>query len=227
MSSQIQRLFGILFCAVALQGADVRSQDNQGANLFTFVDENGTVHISDTYSDGRFQRYEPGTFESIALRQKASPHAGIEVPRTHAPQWSFQTQYDDIIQISAQRYNVPFALIKAVIAVESGFNYKAQSRVGAQGLMQLMPGTAKDLRVTNAFDPVQNIDGGTRYLSTLLRIFGDEELALAAYNAGPARVKKYGTIPPFAETQAYVKSVRRLKSAYQATRADRKGHHGG
>ncbi len=120
-------------------------------------------------------------------------------------------RYTSHIEAMADRYEVPVTLIKAVIAAESCFNPKAVSRVGAQGLMQLMPNTAKMLGVTDSFDPKQNIRGGVSYLRMLLDRFDqDEELALAAYNAGPQAVKKYGRIPPFKETQRYVKKVMRL-----------------
>lgn len=109
---------------------------------------------------------------------------------------------------ASDKYGVPANLIRGVIQQESGGNPSAQSSAGAQGLMQLMPSTAQGLGVTNPFDPVQNIDGGTRYLAGLLQEFhGDESLALAAYNAGPAAVTSYGGVPPYAETQNYVKSV--------------------
>lgn len=109
---------------------------------------------------------------------------------------------------AAARYNVPPALAKAVGRAESGFRSDAQSGAGAQGIMQLMPGTARGLGVTNSFDPAQNIDGGVKYLGNMLRRFnGNASLALAGYNAGPNAVAKFGGIPPYAETQAYVRRV--------------------
>ncbi len=112
------------------------------------------------------------------------------------------------IREASQKYGVSQDLIESVIRAESNFNPKAVSSVGAQGLMQLMPGTAKDMGVNRPFDIQQNIDGGVKYLRRMLDLFGqDTKLALAAYNAGPGNVKKYGGVPPYAETQKYVKKI--------------------
>ena len=114
----------------------------------------------------------------------------------------------DIISKVSQKYGVDEKLVQAVIRQESGFNPKARSHCGAMGLMQLMPSTAQGLGVTNAYDAEQNIMGGTKYLKGLMdRFDNNKSLALAAYNAGPNAVKKYGGIPPYAETQNYVKKV--------------------
>lgn len=126
-----------------------------------------------------------------------------------------QTAYRAATKQAAQNYAVDEALIRAVIHAESAFKVDAVSRVGAQGLMQLMPATADELGVKNAFAAEQNIAGGAKYLALLLQSFsGDTRLATAAYNAGPGAVKRYQGIPPYAETQAYVERVAILHQRY-------------
>lgn len=116
--------------------------------------------------------------------------------------------YDPIVKEASQKYGVDEKFIKAIIQQESGFNPNATSAVGAMGMMQLMPGTAKDLGVRNAYDARDNIMGGVKYIKQQLdRFGGDKRKALAAYNAGPGAVMKFGGIPPYRETQNYVKSI--------------------
>ena len=146
-----------------------------------------------------------------ALKQLSAPSQPPPSPNECPPSppgYSIFHRYQKIINGSARRHEVDPLLVGAVIRHESGFVPTAVSKTGAMGLMQLMPETAKSLGVTNAFDPQQNIEGGTKLLRGLLdRYHGQLDLALAAYNAGTGAVDRYGGIPPFPETQAYVRNV--------------------
>ena len=137
-------------------------------------------------------------------------------------QKSKSDRFDPIITNAADRYEVDSALIKAVIMAESAYDPKAVSKQGAQGLMQLMPGTARSLGVKNAFNPTHNIHGGVKYLRQLLDVFNDNvKLALAAYNAGVNMVKRHGGIPPIKATRRYVRKVVAYYHHYK-TEMDRK-----
>lgn len=148
------------------------------------------------------------------------PHAGYVLIRSDGPiplprQVSVRSfpdldRWDDEIRLASARYEVSSALLKAVMLAESAMNPRALSDKGAMGLMQLMPGTARALGVEDPWDPAQNVDGGARYIREQLDRFGDVRRALAAYHAGPGNVARYGGVPPFASTRAYVTRVSEL-----------------
>ncbi|PID73562.1 MAG: lytic transglycosylase [Desulfobacterales bacterium] len=157
-------------------------------DIYKYVDEHGVVHFTNVPTSSRYSLFIPS------------------VPRMGG--FMDVNKYDYQIALAARMYKLPFSLIKAVIATESAFNPRAVSRKGARGLMQLMPETAKRLNVYDSFNPMQNIMGGSRYLKMMLdRFKGQTPLALAGYNAGPNAVEKYNGIPPYKETQGYVKKV--------------------
>jgi soluble lytic murein transglycosylase-like protein len=147
----------------------------------------------------------PATSFAAALKTAQS---AAQPPAAVAAGASSGSAYDTLIQQAAAKYNLDPAVLKGLIKQESGFNPQARSHAGALGLTQLMPATAAGLGVTDATDPAQAVDGGARYLRQQLdRFGGDIVKALAAYNAGPGAVEKHQGVPPYAETQAYVRSV--------------------
>lgn len=163
------------------------------AQLYTWKDASGRMIISDTPKD-------PSA--------KTIAYVGNYGVSTKAVSRSFRpTAYDDLIAEHASRHALHPDFVRAVIQAESAFNPYARSPKGAMGLMQLMPSTAAEYRVRNAYDPAENIRGGTVYLRQLLDKFGSEQLALAAYNAGPGAVDKYDGVPPYRETKEYVRKV--------------------
>ena len=169
------------------------------AQLYTWRDANGLLVVSNTrQADG-----------SAPVRTyTVSQSSAVRTTRYVAP--SRGQMYDDIIAEHAGVHGIRTDLVRAVVQVESAFNTYARSPKGALGLMQLMPATLKDYGVRNPFDPAENIRAGVAYLRSLLdRYQDDETLALAAYNAGPDKVQKYGDVPPYRETVSYVNQVKR------------------
>jgi len=175
-------------------------------DIYRFEDEEGVVHFTDTPNDHRFKIFMRDLKKDRKLRTSFNLASCGRNPE----------EFEPIIRQCATDYGVDRSLVKAVIHAESSYNPQAVSRTGAKGLMQLMPGTAQDLRVVDSFDPKDNIRGGVRYLRFLLDTFrGDVTLALAAYNAGLSKVAKYGGIPPYEETRNYVSRVLALQKNYQ------------
>lgn len=170
-----------------------------GAQIYSWRDAGGSLVLSDQAPRERV----------AGVRTFRVPHASGDVLATKPSSSGFSETYDRIITQHAEARGLRPDLVRAVVQVESGYNARAVSSKGALGLMQLMPSTARDLGVRSPFDPEENIRGGTLYLRQLLdRFGGSEELALAAYNAGPTAVDRYGNrIPPYAETQDYVRKV--------------------
>jgi soluble lytic murein transglycosylase len=169
-----------------LLAACLPARDASAEAIYTYVGQNGTLHFSNLPNDSRYVRMK-------------QPKRRIRAPRVRS--------YDPVIADAARAHGVPAAMVKAVIATESWFNAAAVSPKGAQGLMQLMPATAHSLGVADPFQAEQNVDGGVRYLRHLMNRYGDWTRALAAYNAGPTAVDRYGGVPPYQETQRYVERV--------------------
>ena len=179
------------------------------ADIYRRIDRDGVEHYTNyTPSGGGWQRIYHNRKPARPMRTRGGPIAVSDPERLRA--------YDAHIREAALLYVLPEELIRAVMHVESNFNERAVSHKGAVGLMQLMPETAAKMGVTDPFDPRQNVLGGVRLLRILANRFdGDTTLTLAAYNAGEAAVLKYGGVPPFAETQRYVRRVQSHWARYR------------
>lgn len=174
--------------------------------VFTYRQKDGVPVFTDQRPDG--QPYQVMDFSCFAC------NPGSKVDWNAIP--LHRSEYAGLIDAAAREHGVDPALVRAVIHAESGFNPMARSNKGAIGLMQLMPGTARDMGVRDITAVQQNIQGGVKYLAMLLEQYqGNQLLATAAYNAGPATVQRYGGVPPIAETQTYVKRVKILHDRYK------------
>jgi len=169
------------------------------ADIYKYEDEEGVLHLT-----------------NVPSNHKANYVMIMKEKRVYFPRITDIREYDKIIIQAANKFKLDVALIKAVIKAESNFNHRAVSRAGAKGLMQLMPQTASILKVDDVFHPANNIEGGARYLRYLLNVYkGNLTLALAAYNAGEGAVAKYNFgVPPYRETQNYIRRVLALYESY-------------
>lgn len=180
------------------------------AEIYVYVDSSGVSHYTNVPTSSRYKPMRLGRLNTPGS-DSATGRAGNRSSASHNP-----ARYDHHIRQAALSHRIDPLLIKAIIHTESNFDQFAVSNSGAQGLMQLMPGTAKLMRVMNPFDPAENINGGTRYFRHLLNSYeGDLTLSLAAYNAGPGRVMKNGSLPKIRETREYVSRVMHRYRSYQ------------
>jgi transglycosylase-like protein with SLT domain/uncharacterized protein DUF4124 len=176
------------------------------ADIYKYEDNEGVLHFTDAPTDRRFKVFMRDIKKDQRLRTNFRLSGCARDPK----------EFEPIINSCALEYGVDRSLVKAVIQAESGYNPNAVSPKGAAGLMQLMPKTAQDLKVSDSLNPAENIRGGVRYLKFLLDTFkGDVAMALAAYNAGLSKVAKYGGIPPFEETRNYVTKVMSYRRSLQ------------
>ena len=184
------------------------------ADIYAFTDATGTTHFSNVPDDSRYTLVARTPTPEATVSSAEAQRASLWLARS--------ADYDAAIQRASKAASIHAELVRAVIVVESGFNPRAISRRGAIGLMQLLPGTARQYGAFNAFDPEQNIHAGARYLAALLTRYGAQnlDLVLAAYNAGEKAVEHYGRrVPPYRETRAYVPNVMKV---YHALRAQTK-----
>lgn len=201
--SGVIKAAGQLTCLLLLSA--VQAQGTQ-LKVYQYTQQNGVVAFSDK---------PPADSPFKVLRYDCFACGVTSTVNFHTTPL-FYAKYHQEILTAARQYQLDPSLIRAVIHAESGFNPKARSRAGAQGLMQLMPATAKELGTTDVWLPQQNIQAGSAYLARLLQQFnGDRRLALAAYNAGPGAVSRYDGVPPFAETRAYLERVDILLKRYE------------
>jgi soluble lytic murein transglycosylase-like protein len=168
------------------------------ADIYRYIDENGVMHFTNTPTSST---------KNFKLFLREKPEV--------IPRYSTK-EYDDIIANASRQYDVSFPLLKAIIKAESDFDPRAVSKKGAKGLMQIMPENFKPLGVKDPFDPSQNIHAGARYFKQMYdRFKGKLSLSLAAYNAGPTAVERYKTVPPFEETEEYVRRVLKFYYTYK------------
>lgn len=173
------------------------------ADIYTYVDSEGVVHFTNTPNHGKFKL--------ILKEEIIPPEKKEEATKEDSPRFAsalVQEKFDHLIWRAAEKYGVNYALIKAIIKAESNFNPLAISKMGAKGLMQLMPGTAYTFQVKDSFHPEKNIEGGVRYLRYLIDLFPNNLYAvLAAYNAGENAVLRYRGVPPYQETRRFIQKV--------------------
>lgn len=179
------------------------------AEIYKYTDEDGMVH---------YTNIKPANQRNV---KTFSFPCYVSDPTCQQLDWERiplnRQAFSDVIRASAEVFTIDESLIRAIIHAESAYQPEALSPQGAQGLMQLMPATQKELQIEDVFDPVSNIEGGTRYLAGLMKEFDQNiELAAAAYNAGPGAVRKYGGIPPYKETREYVRRVKILYRRYSS-----------
>jgi soluble lytic murein transglycosylase-like protein len=214
---------GLVTSRLALLGLLSLPAGANGGELYSFVDADGVVHFTNVPSST--ERWRKVTRASdvagvyhVSVQGRSAPPAGPGGSSTARA--SSDASYQEHIRQAADKYRVPVDLLRAVMAVESNYNARAVSEKGAMGLMQLMPGTAKDMYVFDVWDPAQNIDGGARYLRVLANQYGGDLLrTLAAYNAGPDAVRRAGgKIPDIPETREYVRKVLALYQDFKAGR---------
>jgi soluble lytic murein transglycosylase-like protein len=197
-AGRLTLVFALFVCSLA------RPNPAQ-SDIYRYVDEDDIVHFTDAPTDKRFKVFMRDLKKDKELRTKLKYASSVN-----------PAEFEQLIKTCSEKYGVNPSLVKAVIHAESGYNPNAVSSKGASGLMQLMPSTAKSLKVADRFNPKDNVEGGVKYLRFLLDTFrGDVTLAVAAYNAGLNKVAKYGGVPPYNETRTYVNRVLSYMKSYQ------------